>query len=85
MISTLEMLRWGRGQAMVGFPRTQREQHRNFHAVDRGNRMYWCGCFRTIRGVAGVSTLRRGAQRRTRYNQRFRPRIHYYRFSKCTI
>ena len=81
MSLTLEMLRWGRGQAIVGFPRTQRERHRNFHAADRRNRMYWCDCFREIRGATGVSKLRRGAQRRTRHNQRFRPRIHYYRFS----
>ena len=85
MSVSLEMLRWGRGQAMVGFPRTQREQHRNFHAVDRGNRMYWCGCFREIRGVTGISKLRRNAQRKTRYNQRFRPRIYFNRFKKLEL
>ena len=80
MSVSLEMLRWGRGQAVVGFSRTDREQHRNYHAVDRRNRMYWCGCFKEIRGVTGISKMGRNAQRKTRYNQRFRPRIYFYRF-----
>lgn len=84
MIHTLEMLRWGRGQSMVGI-RMLGQPRKNFHAVDRGNRMYWCGCFRQITGVNGVGRLHRNAQRKTRYNQRFKPRIHYDRSYKEAV
>jgi hypothetical protein len=75
MITTLEMLHWGPGQSMVGI-RMLFQNRRNYHAADRRNRMYWCDCFRSIRGVTGVSSLGRNRRKKVRYNQRFRPRVH---------